>query len=80
LSPFWHLNRGRTSQKLDPRFKGCATPAEHDKVKTILSKLMNFKIWKSPADSEVDRVLSDNKSAVKEWLKRQGLDIGYLLS
>ena len=41
---------------------------------------MNFKIWKSPADSEVDRVLSDNKSAVKEWLKRQGLDIGYLLS
>jgi hypothetical protein len=56
------------------------SPVEHDKIKTILAKLMNFKIWKSPADSEVDRVLSDNKSAVKEWLKKQGLDIGYLLS
>jgi hypothetical protein len=56
------------------------SPVEHDKIKTILSKLVNFKIWKSPADSEVDRVLSDNKSAVKEWLKKQGLDIGYLLS
>jgi len=56
------------------------SPVEHDKIKTILAKLVNFKIWKSPADSEVDRVLSDNKSAVKEWLKKQGLDIGYLLS
>jgi hypothetical protein len=54
--------------------------AELDKVKIILSKLFNFKVWKSPADSEVDRVLSDNKSAVKDWLKKQGLDIGYLLS
>jgi hypothetical protein len=53
---------------------------EYERVKTILSKLVNFKIWKSPADSEVDRVLSDNKSAVKDWLKKQGLDIGYLLS
>ena len=56
------------------------SPVEHDKIKMILSKLVNFKIWKSPADSEVDRVLSDNKSVVKEWLKKQGLDIGYLLS
>jgi hypothetical protein len=55
------------------------SPAEHEKIKTIVSKLINFKIWKSPADSDVDRVLSDNKSAVKDWLKKQGLDVGYLL-
>jgi hypothetical protein len=24
-------------------------------------------------------VLSDDKSAVKDWLKKQGLDVGYLL-
>ena len=53
--------------------------AEQERVKTIVSRLMNFKIWKSPPDSEVDRVLSDNKSAVKDWLKKQGLDVGYLL-
>jgi hypothetical protein len=52
---------------------------EQEKIKTILAKLLNFKIWKSPADSEVDRVLADNKSAVKEWMKKQGLDVGYLL-
>jgi hypothetical protein len=56
------------------------SPAEHGKIKMILSKLVNFKIWRSPADSEVDGVLSGNKSAVKEWLKKVGLDIGYLLS
>ena len=53
---------------------------EAEKVKAILSKLMTFKIWKSPPDSEIDRVLSNNKSALKDWLKKQGLDIGYLLS
>ncbi len=53
---------------------------EHEKIKVILSKLFGFKTWKSPAESDVDRVLSDNKSAVKEWLKKQGLDVGYLLS
>jgi hypothetical protein len=55
------------------------SPAELEKIKTILGKLLNYKTWKSPQDSEVDRVLSDNKSAVKEWLKKQGLDAGYLL-
>ncbi len=53
--------------------------AELEKVKAIVLKLMNFKVWKSPEGSDVDRILSDNKSAVKEWLKKQGLDVGYLL-
>jgi hypothetical protein len=55
------------------------TPLELEKVKTILARLINFKIWKSPGESEVDRVLSDNKSAVKEWFKKQGMDVAYLL-
>lgn len=53
---------------------------ELEKIKKILDRLLNFKAWKSPVDSEIDRVLSDNKSAVKDWLKKQGLDVGYLLS
>ena len=55
------------------------TPLELDKIKTILARLVNFKIWKSPGDSEIDRVLADNKSAVKEWFKKQGMDVAYLL-
>jgi len=55
------------------------SPSELEKIKTILEKVINHKIWKSPPDSEVDRVLSDNKSAVKGWLKKQGLDAAYLL-
>jgi hypothetical protein len=53
---------------------------ELEKIKKILDRLLNFKAWKSPVDSEIDRVLSDNKSAVKDWFKKQGLDVGYLLS
>jgi hypothetical protein len=53
--------------------------SELEKIKTIVLRLMDFKIWKSPEDSAIDRVLSDNKSAVKDWLKKQGLDVGYLL-
>ena len=49
------------------------------KLKKIVEKLMNHKIWSSPPNSDIDRVLSDNKSAVKEWLRKQGLTTGYLM-
>lgn len=65
-------------ERVRPFYRDLST-AELEKIKTIVLRLMEFKIWKSPEDSAVDRVLSDNKSAVKEWLKKQGLDVGYLL-
>jgi len=36
-------------------------------------------MWDSSNNSEIDRILADNKSAVKEWLKSKGLTTGYLM-
>jgi hypothetical protein len=49
------------------------------RIKKIVDRLIDFKIWNSPPDSEVDRVVSDKKSAIKDWLKSKGLTTGYLL-
>ncbi len=52
---------------------------QHRRVKSVVERLVSWKFWSSPPDSEVDRILSDNKSAVKEWLKSHGLRTGYLM-
>lgn len=52
---------------------------ERAKIKEVMKRLVNWKLWDSPGDSEIDRVLSDNKSVVKEWLKKNGLTTGYLM-
>lgn len=52
---------------------------ELEKIKRIVERLVNWKQWNSPPESEIDRVLADNKSAVKDWLKSKGLTTGYLM-
>ena len=47
-------------------------------IRKIIERLVNWKLWAAPANDEIDRVLADNKSAVKEWLKTHGLRAGYL--
>jgi len=47
-------------------------------VKQTVARLFNWKFWSDPGD-EIDRVLADNKSEVKDWLKRHDLTTGYLL-
>lgn len=49
------------------------------RVKEIMKRLVNWTTWNSPADDEIDRVLSDNKGVVKEWLRKKGLTTGYLM-
>lgn len=53
--------------------------ADFQRVKSIVERLVNWNLWSAPADSEIDRVLSDNKSVVKEWLRSHGLSTGYLM-
>lgn len=55
--------------------------SEQDKtrLKEIIKRLMNWKRWNAPYDDEIDRVLSDNKSVVKQWFKNHGLTTGYLM-
>lgn len=50
-----------------------------EKIKRIIKRLADWAIWNSPINSEIDRVLSDNKSEVKAFFKEKGLTVGYLL-
>lgn len=49
-----------------------------ERVKAVVSRLFGWKFW-ADANDEIDRVLSDNKSAVKQWFKDRLLTPGYLL-
>ncbi len=52
---------------------------DSDKIRKIVERLIQWKMWSSPADDDIDRALSDNKSAVKEWFRNKGLTTGYLM-
>jgi hypothetical protein len=52
---------------------------DFDKIKTIIRRLVSWSIWTSPQDSEIDRVLADNKKEIKKYMKDKGLTTGYLL-
>ena len=49
-----------------------------DDVKAVVSRLFGWKFW-ADAHDEIDRKLSDNKSAVKQWFKEHNLTTGYLM-
>lgn len=48
-------------------------------IGNVFTRLSNWKRWSAPESDEIDRVLADNKSEVKEWFKKHGLTTGYLL-
>jgi hypothetical protein len=48
-------------------------------IASVIERLVNSRVWAAPAGDEVDSVLADNKSRVKEWLKTHGLSTGYLM-
>ena len=47
-------------------------------IRRVAERLINWKRWGDPIDSEVDWVISDNKSRIKNWFKDHGLTTGYL--
>ena len=49
------------------------------RIRAVIERLAGWKGWVAPADDEIDRILADNKSAVKEWFKKHGLTTGYLM-
>lgn len=55
------------------------TDNDLQRIKNVTERLVSWNLWSSPAESEIDRVLSDNKSAVKDWFRNHGLTTGYLM-
>jgi hypothetical protein len=55
------------------------TEKDFDKIRNVIRRLFNWNIWSSPINSDIDRILSDNKSEIKRFLKDKGLTAGYLM-
>lgn len=55
------------------------SPDQWTSIRRVVERLVNSRVWAAPAGDDVDRVLADNKSAVKDWLKTHGLSTGYLM-
>ena len=50
-----------------------------EKIKKVFRRLVGWSVWDTPINSEIDRILADNKSEVKKFFKEKGLTTGYLL-
>lgn len=50
-----------------------------DRIRKVFRRLSGWNVWETPINSEIDRVLSDNKSEVKKYFKEKGLTTGFLL-
>lgn len=72
------LNIHDSDQKVMPLYRNM-TDAEFEQVHFITRRLVGWKMWNSPSDSEIDRILADNKSKVKDWFREKGLTTGYLM-
>ena len=55
------------------------TPAELERVRRVVLRLYDWSRWSAPKDDQIDRILSDKKTAVKDWFKAHGLTTGYLM-
>ena len=49
------------------------------RIRFVAARLVSWKIWDSPAKSEIDQIRLDNDGAIKDWLRRKGLTVSYLL-
>ena len=55
------------------------TATDLTRVKTVLERVINWQMWKSPKQSEIDTIIAGNKSSIKDWFRTKGLTTGYLL-
>jgi hypothetical protein len=55
------------------------TDKQLERIKAIVGRLFDWPLWSAPVGHEIDRILSDRKTAVKDWMKNKGLTTGYLM-
>lgn len=67
-----------TDEKIRPFYRNFSDD-DMDLIREVVNRLLEWKRWDSPANDEIDRFLADNKSALKEWFRSNGLTTGYLM-
>ena len=67
-----------TDEQLRPFCRELDEKAFED-IRFVVSRLIEWKMWSSPADSEIDQVRFDTDGQIKDWFKEKKLTVGYLL-
>jgi len=49
------------------------------KLKKLIVKLISWSVWYAPDNSEIDRILADNRKEIIEFMRKKGLTSGYLM-
>jgi HNH endonuclease len=52
---------------------------DFDKIREIVRRLINWSLWNLTPNSDIDRILSDNKHEIKKFFREKGLTTGYLM-
>jgi len=55
------------------------TDSDFGKIKSCLSRLLNWQMWSAPKDTEIDTAIAGSKSNLKEWFKNKGLTTGFIM-
>lgn len=55
------------------------TEENFNEIRFNFRRLVKWNIWDSPVNSDIDRILADNKNEIKKWFKEKGLTTGYLM-
>ena len=55
------------------------TDSDYARIRSCLSRLLNWQMWSSPKDSQIDTQIAASKGALKEWFKEKGLTTGFLM-
>jgi len=72
------LDMHDSDEKAKPFYREI-TDAELVRIKAIMERLLQWQMWKSPRNSEIDTVIAGSKSSIKEWFRSKGLTTGFLM-
>jgi hypothetical protein len=67
-----------TDERLRVFYRALST-GDLERVRKTVQRLYEWQRWIAPKDDQIDRVLSDKKTAVKDWFRANGLTTGYLM-
>jgi hypothetical protein len=55
------------------------TDEDFIKIYNIFNRILGWQIWISPRNSEIDNMISNDKTTLKDWFREKGLTAGFLL-
>jgi hypothetical protein len=67
-----------SDDKVKPFYRDL-TETDFNKIKACVSRLLNWQMWNTPKDQEIDTAIAGSKSNLKDWFKSKGLTTGFLM-